>query len=200
MNKLILLSLFFLSFIIVQIRAPDIDPILPDVTTTEATVSTTTSKENQTETEFVCPLNCTCTEQELVQLTPHCYQPCSYFHNYWNKCHPGQISHLRYYRNVQPDKYRMCNNGFSHVNGKCVKHEGEMVISCEFPQRELPCCHIEFPKKCHKSQWGENCFISTYYYCGEMCDRKDNLSEADFNKIVRNQERQQRWKSTGKSL
>lgn len=209
MNKLFFLSILFLSSSFVLIRAPDVEPPIivhppqnttesPTTTTTETSVVSTTPLEPENpENEFVCPLNCTCTE---VKPNRHCCPTGFYFNPYWNMCLVRQMPHPRYYRQLEQyaqNKYRTCDSGFSFNQGKCVKRDGDIVIFCKFPQKELPCCHIEFPKKCQKSQWGENCFITTYYYCGEMCIRKDNLSEADLNNLVKNQMKQQQWQSRG---
>lgn len=202
--------LLFCSFFVI-IVAPDVDPptINPILNTTTTTTTTTTSTTTEapeistTPIEFTCPANCTCTEAKKEIHPKHQCCPMGYFNNYWNPCLMGHRPHERFYRqnNMQQyanNKYRTCNKGYSFYQGKCIRRERDVIISCEFPQTELPCCHIEFPKKCRKSPWGDNCFASTYYYCGEMCDRKDNLSEEDLNKLVKNQMNHQHWQSHGK--
>lgn len=196
------------SFFVLTV-AQDVEPpilIIPpstNSTSTEAPVlSTTVLDLDEPGIQFNCPLNCTCTDVKKNIMANRQFYPIS--SNSWNTFHMGRMRQKRYYQHHMQQyadgKFRTCNKGYSFCRGVCVKRHGNIFISCEFPQKELPCCHIEFPKKCHKSIWGEKCYVNTYYYCGELCDKKDNLSEKDLNNLVGDQMREKHWQNNGKSM
>lgn len=187
--------ILFISSIFVSIRAPDVEPpsinITISTTTTEEPVITTELVPSSTNSsvikpELECPSNCTCTE---IKPSRHCCPIGFYFNDYWNMCVVG--NRRRCYRQITQqyvnDKYRTCKKEYKFYQGKCVKREGNILISCKFPQMELPCCDIEFPRKCYKSMFGEHCYTTNYYFCGEKCDTKEKLSQSELENIINEQ-------------
>uniref|UniRef100_A0A336L7X6 CSON005960 protein n=1 Tax=Culicoides sonorensis TaxID=179676 RepID=A0A336L7X6_CULSO len=190
-----LLIIFFLNFTFVLIGAPDVEPPNTEVTSTtedstsieELPIVTEIPLPTTTDSAFKCPDNCKCTKMNPRK---HCCPLGFYFNEYWNMCLVGRGFPPRFVRDTKQSfngVYRTCDKDFKFYNGKCVKIKKDLIISCKFPQKELPCCHNEFPKKCQENKWGDDCYTTSYYYCGEICTKRDNISEADLRNLIEQQ-------------